>query len=70
MVKEVSFRRLILLAYTLDTNVIIYYLKDDAKAISLLREIIVHDAPIYISAITELELFAFQVSALKNKLSS
>lgn len=59
MVKEVSFRRLILLAYTLDTNAILYYLKDDAKAISLLREIIVHDAPIYISAITELELFAF-----------
>jgi hypothetical protein len=36
MVKEVSFRRLILLAYTLDTNAILYYLKDDAKAISLL----------------------------------
>ena len=39
MVKEVSFRRLVLLAYTLDTNAILYYLKDDAKAISLLREI-------------------------------
>jgi len=70
MVKEVSFRRLILLAYTLDTNAILYYLKDDAKAISLLREIIVHDAPIYISAITELELFAFSgISAQEQTIS-
>ena len=59
MVAKVSFRRLILLAYTLDTNAILYYLKDDAKAVSLFREIFVYDAPIYISAITELELFAF-----------
>jgi|RhiMetdeSRZDD1v2_1073273.scaffolds.fasta_scaffold26188_5 hypothetical protein len=59
MVAKVSFRRLILLAYTLHTNTILYYLKDDAKAVSVLREIFVYDAPIYISAITELELFAF-----------
>jgi predicted nucleic acid-binding protein len=47
------------LAYTLDTNAILYYLKDDPTAVSLLREIFVEDAPVYISAITELELFAF-----------
>jgi predicted nucleic acid-binding protein len=47
------------LAYTLDTNAILYYLKDDSNAVRLLREIFLHDAPIYISAITELELFAF-----------
>jgi predicted nucleic acid-binding protein len=47
------------LAYTLDTNAILYYLKDDSNAVSLLREIFAHDAPVYISAITELELFAF-----------
>jgi predicted nucleic acid-binding protein len=47
------------LGYTLDTNAILYYLKDDAKAVSLLRKIFVEDAPVYISAITELELFAF-----------
>jgi predicted nucleic acid-binding protein len=47
------------LAYTLDTNAILYYLKDDSNAVSLLREIFLHDAPVYISAITELELFAF-----------
>jgi predicted nucleic acid-binding protein len=47
------------LAYTLDTNAILYYLKDDSKAVSLLREIFSHEAPLYISAITELELFAY-----------
>lgn len=47
------------MGYTLDTNAILYYLKDDAKAVSLLRGIFVDDAPVYISAITELELFAF-----------
>jgi len=47
------------LAYTLDTNAIVYYLKDDSRTVSLFREIFSHDAPIYISAITELELFAF-----------
>ena len=47
------------LAYTLDTNAILYYLKDDSNAVSLLREIFAHDAPLYISAITELELFAY-----------
>jgi predicted nucleic acid-binding protein len=47
------------LAYTLDTNAILYYLKDDSNAVSLLREIFAHDAPLYISAITKLELFAY-----------
>ncbi len=47
------------MAYTLDTNAILYYLKDDSSAVSLLREIFSQDTPLYISAITELELFAF-----------
>ena len=47
------------MAYTLDTNAILYYLKDDSNAVSLLREMFGHDAPVYISTITELELFAF-----------
>ncbi|MBI3274204.1 MAG: type II toxin-antitoxin system VapC family toxin [Candidatus Colwellbacteria bacterium] len=45
--------------YTLDTNTIIYYLKDDQKAVAMLRDIFARDIPLYISAITELELFAF-----------
>jgi predicted nucleic acid-binding protein len=45
--------------YTLDTNAIIYYLKDDADAAGPLSEIFSEDAPLYISAITEVELFGF-----------
>jgi predicted nucleic acid-binding protein len=47
------------LAYALDTNAILYYLKDDPNAVSLLREIFSHDAALYVSAITELQLFAY-----------
>jgi len=45
--------------YTLDTNAIIYYLKGEKKAVSLLNKIFTQNRPIYISAITELELFSF-----------
>jgi predicted nucleic acid-binding protein len=45
--------------YTLDTNTIIYYLKDDPDAVAALRDIFSQDAPLYISAITEIELFGF-----------
>lgn len=45
--------------YTLDTNAIIYFLKDDAKAKEVLRDIFIKNVPIYISTITEIELFSF-----------
>lgn len=45
--------------YTLDTNAILYYLKDDVDAVAMLRQVFALNTPIYISAITELELFAF-----------
>ncbi len=45
--------------YTLDTNAILYYLKDDPNTVSSLRNIFAQDVPLYVSAITELELFAF-----------
>ena len=45
--------------YTLDTNTIIYALKQDADAALVIRSIFTHDAPIYISTITELELFGY-----------
>lgn len=45
--------------YTLDTNAIIYYLKDDADAADVLARIFSEDTPLYISAITEVELFGF-----------
>lgn len=47
------------LVYTLDTNVILYYLKDDAETVTILRGIFAENAPLNISAMTELELFAF-----------
>ena len=45
--------------YTLDTNTIIYYLKDDPDAVTALRDIFLQDTPLYISAVTEIELFGF-----------
>jgi predicted nucleic acid-binding protein len=45
--------------YTLDTNAILYYLKDDVGAVSVLRDVFAENVPIYVSAVTELELFAY-----------
>lgn len=45
--------------YTLDTNAIIYFLKDDPQAVSILRDVFDQDVPVYISAIREVELFSF-----------
>ncbi len=45
--------------YTLDTNAIIYYLNNDLKAVLALENILNQNFPIYISSITEVELFSF-----------
>jgi len=45
--------------YTLDTNAVIYYSRDDENAVTVLQEIFVQNTPLYISAITEIELFGF-----------
>ncbi|UMX48418.1 MAG: type II toxin-antitoxin system VapC family toxin [Candidatus Nealsonbacteria bacterium DGGOD1a] len=46
--------------YTLDTNAIIYFLKGDKEATSVLEKIINENCgPIYISSITEAELFSY-----------
>lgn len=45
--------------YVLDTNAVIYYLKDDPQAVSVLERIFAQDSPIYVSTITEAELFGF-----------
>ena len=48
------------LVYALDTNAIIYYIKDDQSAVDFLRDILASpDSPVYVSAITEAELFGF-----------
>ncbi len=45
--------------YTLDTNAIIYYLKNDSAVVFAIRKIMAGSPTIYISAITEIELFSF-----------
>ena len=45
--------------YTLDTNAIIYFLKDDSRAVAALDPIFATASPLYISSVTEVELFAF-----------
>jgi predicted nucleic acid-binding protein len=44
--------------YTLDTNAIIYYLKSEPAAVSVLELLFAQDVALYVSAITELELFS------------
>ncbi len=45
--------------YTLDTNAIIYYLKGDDAALPVLRDVFAQPVSIYVSAVTEVELFSF-----------
>lgn len=51
--------------YTLDTNTIIYYLKGEEKVATAFKKIFSQPYPIYISAITELELFSFSRLSVK-----
>lgn len=52
--------------YTLDTNTIIYYLKGESKTASVLDKIFLkNNSPIYISSITEAELFSFSGLTIK-----
>jgi predicted nucleic acid-binding protein len=46
-------------AFTFDTNTIIYYLKGDRKVSDYIEEIFKNNPSIYISTITEVELFGF-----------
>jgi predicted nucleic acid-binding protein len=45
--------------YTLDTNAIIYYIKGEERDVEVLDRLFSQPQPIYVSAITELELFSF-----------
>jgi toxin FitB len=44
--------------YVLDTNAIIYYTDDEPAAVAALEPLFSEDHPIYISTLTELELFS------------
>ena len=45
--------------YTLDTNVIIYYLKGDENAVFVVDEMLAKHTTMYVSALSETELFRF-----------
>lgn len=45
--------------YTLDTNIIIYYLKDDPKVVKFLHKKIFEGSRFFISTISEAELFSY-----------
>lgn len=44
--------------YVLDTNAIIYYTDDEPAAVAVLEPLFAANHPIYISTLTELELFS------------
>lgn len=44
--------------YTLDTNVIIYYLDEDPAVVSVLEPILAQDIAVFVSVVTELELLS------------
>jgi predicted nucleic acid-binding protein len=49
--------------YILDTNAVIYYVKDESGVVAVIEDIYTKNVPVYVSAMTEAELFAFpQVS--------
>jgi len=58
--------------YTLDTNAIIYYVQEDAHATSVLEAIYARNVPVYVSVMTEAELFALPTCPMRkpNGLSS
>ena len=47
--------------YTLDTNAIIYYLNGEPSAARILEDLFDKEEPIYVSAMTELELFSHRL---------
>ena len=45
--------------YTLDTNIIIYYFNGEAPILAFLREQTEQGAPLFVSAVTEHELYSY-----------
>ena len=45
--------------YTLDTNAIIYFIKGDEKTSRFFTKVFSQFSPVYVSTITEIELFGF-----------
>jgi len=45
--------------YILDTNAVIYYVKEESTVVSVIEDIYTKNVPVYLSVITEAELFGF-----------
>lgn len=45
--------------YTLDTNIIIYYFNGEATILAFLRDQITQGAPLFVSTVTEHELYSY-----------
>jgi predicted nucleic acid-binding protein len=45
--------------YLLDTNAVIYYVKEESNVVSIIEDIYTKNVPVYVSVITEAELFGF-----------
>jgi predicted nucleic acid-binding protein len=45
--------------YLLDTNAVIYYVKEEASVVSIIEDIYTKNIPVYLSVMTQAELFAF-----------
>ena len=55
--------------YILDTNAVIYYVKEESNVVSVIEDIYTKNVPVYLSVITEAELFGFpQMKTPRSKL--
>jgi len=45
--------------YIFDTNAVIYYVKEESSVVSIIEDIYTKNIPVYVSVITEAELFGF-----------
>ena len=45
--------------YILDTNAVIYYVKEESRVVSIIEDIYTKNVPVSVSVITEAELFGF-----------
>lgn len=45
--------------HTLDTNAIIYFIQDEPETVAILNDILEKNFPLYVSAMTEIELFGY-----------
>lgn len=54
--------------FTLDTNTIIYYIEGEPTVCSVLERILAEDVPLYMSTVTELELFSLSTLTAEDEI--